>query len=361
MNFNRPLREVLKISLFSGTLACIVVLTFHIHFKTPCVTENSKQTKTVYNSYYPDISDDSGSSTLLPVMDFKELESKRKLLLLIIVSTAPRRFKRRQAIRDTWWKHCIGSQVKCVFVTDGFIEDSAERDFVVQERSHYNDMELQPLQGGREFGLRFLNQIKWAMAKFDFQYILRIDDDYFLCLKTLLSEIQVRPKENLVWGNFHCEANVAWVDESFMIFTQDIIVKFLSQNESTMLCHPHAGQQIGLWLNDIPTKLFKHDSRLYHGKPASFSSKFDNIKNVCDSYLGVHGTYEEKMRYFGQNSNDKNRSKAHRLPDFSTFCKTTTFDYRVIHPPFYYEPKLCKDNPRWVLERGMYVGRQNGQ
>ena len=112
MNFNRPLREVLKISLFSGTLACIVVLTFHIHFKTPCVTENSKQTETVYNSYYPDISDDSGSSTLLPVMDFKELESKRKLLLLIIVSTAPRRFKRRQAIRDTWWKHCIGSQVK---------------------------------------------------------------------------------------------------------------------------------------------------------------------------------------------------------------------------------------------------------
>ena len=122
MNFNRPLREVLKISLFSGTLACIVVLTFHIHFKTPCVTENSKQTETVYNSYYPDIS--SGSSTLLPVMDFKELESKRKLLLLIIVSTAPRRFKRRQAIRDTWWKHCIGSQVKKKLVSNMVLKTS---------------------------------------------------------------------------------------------------------------------------------------------------------------------------------------------------------------------------------------------
>ena len=71
MNFNRPLREVLKISLFSSTLACIVVLIFQIHFKTPCVTENSKQTETVYNSYYPDISDDSGSSTLLQSNGFQ--------------------------------------------------------------------------------------------------------------------------------------------------------------------------------------------------------------------------------------------------------------------------------------------------
>lgn len=111
MNFNRLLRAVLKFLVFFGTLACIMVLIFHI--QTRCVTESSRQTKTVYNSCCdsPDITDDSRSSTLLPIMDFKELESKKKLSLLIIVSTAPGRFKRRQAIRDTWWKHCNGSQV----------------------------------------------------------------------------------------------------------------------------------------------------------------------------------------------------------------------------------------------------------
>ena len=50
--------------------------------------------------------------TFLPLIDFKDLgRNKTKVLLLIIVSTAPQRFERRQAIRDTWWKHCNGSQV----------------------------------------------------------------------------------------------------------------------------------------------------------------------------------------------------------------------------------------------------------
>jgi len=48
----------------------------------------------------------------VPLVNFKDLGSnKRKVPLLIIVSTAPQRFDRRQAIRDTWWKHCNGSQV----------------------------------------------------------------------------------------------------------------------------------------------------------------------------------------------------------------------------------------------------------
>ena len=69
--------------------------------------------------------------------------------------------------------------------------------------------------GGREFGLRFLNHIKWAKAKFDFRFLLRTDDDYFLCLKRLLSELPVRPETSLVWGNFHCQGGITWVDESF--------------------------------------------------------------------------------------------------------------------------------------------------
>ena len=75
--------------------------------------------------------------------------------------------------------------------------------------------------------MRLLDQIKWAAAKFNFQYLLRIDDDYFLCPKRLLSELPSRPKQNLVWGFFHCEAGITWLDEAFMIFTKDIIQKFL--------------------------------------------------------------------------------------------------------------------------------------
>lgn len=220
-------------------------------------------------------------------------------------------------------------------------------------------MELQPLQGGREFGFRFLNQIKWAMATFHFRYLLRIDDDYFLCLKKLLAELPKRPNKNLVWGFFHCQSRgkITWIDEAFMIFTRDIIQTFLAQNESSMLCHPHADQQIGLWLNKITRKIFFHDKRLYHHPPASFSPKFQNITNVCDSYLGIHGTYVDKMRYFGRNANDSAKN-AHPIQKFSNFCPTTKFDYRFMVRRFRFKPKLCKDNPTWNVERTMFVGRE---
>lgn len=52
------------------------------------------------------------NGNLLPILDFQDLGvNKKKVTLLIIVSTAPARFERRQAIRGTWWKHCIGDMV----------------------------------------------------------------------------------------------------------------------------------------------------------------------------------------------------------------------------------------------------------
>ena len=218
-------------------------------------------------------------------------------------------------------------------------------------------MELLPLRGGWEMGLRVLNFMKWAVAKFDFQYLLKTDDDYFLCLKRLLSELPLRPKENLVWGHFNCMIGITWVDEGFTILSQDIIHKFMSQNKSTMLCHPFGDQQIALWLMNIPTKLYFHDARLHHDPPASYFPKLKNVTNVCDSYLALHGTYPEKMRYFGKNSNDSAKD-VHPIPNFSSYCGTLLFDYRRFRGSYRYDPKPCIDNPSWNLQHKIYAGRE---
>ena len=105
-------------------------------------------------------------------------------------------------------------------MTDGLIRDRIQRNFISNEKDKYKDIKLQPLKGGRgQFGFRFLNQIKWAAAKFNFQYLLRIDDDYFLCPKRLLFELPLRPKQNLVWGFFHCQAGITWLDEASVSYT----------------------------------------------------------------------------------------------------------------------------------------------
>ncbi|KAJ7389224.1 hypothetical protein OS493_032692 [Desmophyllum pertusum] len=249
----------------------------------------------------------SSAGASITLMDFNDLgNSKERVLLLVIVGSAPQRSDRRQAIRDTWWRHCTHSaEVKCVFATDGLIKDRAKRSLILQERNRYKDLELQPLPSDDvvRFGQRFLISIKWAMAKFDFQYFLNLDDDYFVCLKRLLSELPSRPTSNLVWGHFHCQAGNTFADEAFVVFSRDMIHKFLAQDEKTMLCHPYADQQFHLWLKNT-TKVYFHDPRLHHHPPASYLDKFNNIKNVCDSFIGIHGTYAEKMREFGLNSND---------------------------------------------------------
>lgn len=50
-------------------------------------------------------------SNMLNVSDLQEVQNKEPVLLLLIVTTAPSRYERREAIRHTWWKKCDGTEV----------------------------------------------------------------------------------------------------------------------------------------------------------------------------------------------------------------------------------------------------------
>lgn len=52
----------------------------------------------------------------LPISHIRDLgQNKTRFLLVIIVSTAPLRWERRDAIRQTWWKHCRVKEVSDFF------------------------------------------------------------------------------------------------------------------------------------------------------------------------------------------------------------------------------------------------------
>jgi hypothetical protein len=66
------------------------------------------------------------------------------------------------------------------------------RNAVVQESLKHGDIEFMPIAGGINFGLRMLWLLEWSVMNYEFDFFLRIDDDYFLCLKKLLAELPHR-------------------------------------------------------------------------------------------------------------------------------------------------------------------------
>ena len=243
----------------------------------------------------------------------------------------------------------------CTFITDGYISDQSVVKEFLQEQQQHGDILFQPVGRGPQFGFRFLIHIKWATAKFNFQFLLRMDDDYFLCIKRLLNELPLRPKQNLCWGHYHCAAGNLWMDEGWMIFSRNIIETFLAQKWP--VCHPFADQMIAIWLNNVSQRLNFHDVRLHHHPPASYVQRFKTIANVCDSYLGLHGTYPEEMRYFDKNSND-GKKDVPRITHVNKTCRFTTFNWKAMRNRFRRSPKPCDGLLDWGDKPNGYKGRQ---
>jgi len=220
------------------------------------------------------------------------------------------------------------------------------------------------LEVTRIFGIRFLYQIMWAKAKFDFTYMLHMDDDYFLCLDKLKSELYHRPRKSLVWGSYHCSyQDLIYVDEAWIVFSADVIERFLSQDPRSVVCHPHSDQQIGFWLHSLygnKTSLVEFDDhRLHHYPPARELEKFKNFSRVCDQYLGVHGSSPEMIRNFGLDSRDTRELITSSLP-LTRITETcyfpNVFNISLMGGMYKFELRPCIANPRWTPGEGMWQG-----
>lgn len=222
-----------------------------------------------------------------------------------------------------------------------------------------------PFEETRIFGIRFLYQILWAKAKFKFKFMLHMDDDYFLCLENLKSELYHRPSKSLVWGSYHCSfKDIIYVDEAWIVFSSDVIERFLSQDPQTILCHPHSDQQIAVWLSTLygskVTLIEFHDQRLHHYPPARQLDHFKNFPRICDKCLGVHGSSPEMITNFWRNSADKRLIL--KLPKLTRITETchfpNVFNISKVAGMYQFDLRPCITNPRWTPGEGMWRGTQ---
>eukprot|EP00794_Sanderia_malayensis_P020488 gene20488-22504_t len=289
---------------------------------------------------------------------------KPRLNLLLIVSSAPKRGDRRTAIRETWWQDCNHAtiKVKCIFMTD-----ITNNQTLLDERDTHKDIEFQVLKGGVEFGKRFLYHMLWAVQNYNFDYFMRLDDDYFFCLRRFLNELILPPPKHYHWGFVHCQENIVRPEESIIMFSRDLTEAFLGQDPGKMLCHPWADQMIALWVQELDfKKLYNHDKRLHHDPPVSHIPNFvKDLTYVCRQYIGLHGSYPDTTRelwakYKKQTSVDLDVE----LDEFTIKCrKKQAFDWNAFIDEWRYKPKLCVKDPQWDTYfqekgKGVYVGRQ---
>ena len=235
-------------------------------------------------------------------------------------------------------------------------------------------MRFQPLKGGIEFGVRFLFHMVWALTHYDFDYFLRVDDDYFFCLERFLWEIPLPMIRRFHWGFVHCILEIVRPEESMILLSRDLIEHFLLQNPVHVRCHPWADQMIGVWVTDLSeNELYRHDDRLHHAPVVDQLPKLREVENKCRKYIGIHGTYANDMRLFWKQRgiityNFTSKSdRVEQIGDLvtnSAVCELVhTFNYLVFEPEWQYEPKRCIYDPVWNTKKqtvlgGAYAGRQ---
>ncbi|PFX18065.1 Beta-1,3-galactosyltransferase 6 [Stylophora pistillata] len=290
----------------------------------------------------------------------KRKDKKTRLKLIVAILSAPIRFDRREGIRRTWMNQCSSEEVVCRFFTDSLSDmEPNVRSVLVNESAKYGDLEFMPVPKGYNFGLRLLWLMEWSVERYEFDFFLRMDDDYFVCLKRLLFEIPFRPQKRLYWGYVHCEVEgLVRIDEGFLLLSGDLVLEFTSKRDK-LLCHPFGDQTIAIWINDVQDVIFFHDPRIFHDVSAKVP-EFKSLSKMCLKYISLHGSYLHEMLIYWETSSKENHSTywVPSIQPISNLCPLSThFDWRAMGgPPYGYEPKPCVLKPLWDIG-SMHRGR----
>lgn len=234
------------------------------------------------------------------------------------------------------------------------------------ESATYGDIRFQYLNGGADFGFRYLYHAIYAMKHYNFDYFLRMDDDFLFCVNNFLQELP-RPMERLFhWGWVHCIESITRPEESMILMSRDLITNFLKQDPEKMKCHLLADQMIAEWTNDLNLtgKIFRHDDRIHHTPIVSQVPSLMSTSDICSKFMAIHGCYPTDLRLLWKRKGPYTKS-LHNLKENSKLCtRESRFNWKLFSKLWRYEPKRCRENPSWdtsklSLTGGSYTGRQN--
>lgn len=153
---------------------------------------------------------------------------KTRIFLFIMILTSPKGTERRDAIRNTWLKLDDSGQYMAKFIIGGKSLTKSERDMVEAENKNYKDLIIiSDLKDGyHELTNKVLQGFRWIDQHIDCSYVLKADDDSFVRVDAVLSELEGQTdheetKDQLYWGFFRGNANVKrrgqWAEKKWVL------------------------------------------------------------------------------------------------------------------------------------------------
>ncbi|CAM9902778.1 unnamed protein product, partial [Ectocarpus sp. 4 AP-2014] len=253
-------------------------------------------------------------------------ELPRVLLVVAVLSARP---ERRSAIRSTWlaWGD---ERVELCFFTEAPAKNIPDAESITaaleKEMAVHQDVVLMDVEPGMNFAVKLLWAMRWISDQWTFDFFLRLDDDYFLCLGRLLHELETTfrtiQEPKIYAGHITCKrSGEARIDEAYMLLSASLVARALSTTH--LMCGGHGGITAGWWftpgnpLNEAGDVAWVHDPRLDH-----FGRAFarEGADDVCQRHMGLHKTYPDRMVEVwnrSQTYNDSSDSFMHYVPDQS--------------------------------------------
>lgn len=246
-------------------------------------------------------------------LDGSQEGSEGRHVLLVIAIPSVRR-DRRHAIRETWSKWA-DEQVVLRFFTEFPKEENREEMAAISEESRvYGDLIIQGIDRGMNFGVKLLWAMRWMHDHYSFDFFLRLDDDYFLCLERLVDELNCLRTPGKVENPFYAgyracrvEKNAYYIDESYILISSVLIDRVLATSESDLKCSGYGSLTAGAWFttggpgNPTGDAIMVDDYRLdrwgsrWKKSRMAAGNRFRNGR-VCDeSIIGIHRTYSRNM------------------------------------------------------------------
>ena len=221
------------------------------------------------------------------------------LFVIIGSGSEVRNAKLRHAMRTTFLQDLVEDPSYRVMYR--FFVDTNASTALEVERGERNDVvEMDVPTGYAHFAERAFWQLGYAHKNFDFQYLLRIDDDGYLCTYQLLYELKHKaPKEKFFWGKYFCQQHRRLADENFMLFSHDVAEMFVTMqgllrtggNQSTFAA------LFGFWQHFLDLHIWDDRDRIdaQQGYTTAFmhcnvgiNGTMHQIVNFCKRHVWAH-------------------------------------------------------------------------